>query len=369
MDSVKEKKLQIGLAAKIIAIFCATVTFVALIALVVSGFSSDFANFWWQHVTKPVDNAMYLFFQHIPVKDYVLLVELAVIAGLCVLIPKVGRGFAVSMASIVLMAGVLPLLGYCQQASIDKIDTMYFSGNEQKSYTADDLYDLAIYFREKMKELAPKAIKAEQQYGTEMLVDKAVANLVWQRREFGFLDGAIVSDIELGSYEYTGMTFPYRVTVDENYPAGELLNTITHELCHSKGILRENEATFCAIATEINSQDDFSKYVGYAEALRMSAIALTLEKYDTTKIKKLYGANQGKCGIRSAECAQIFLNVDDLGDYAAMSSDEYVDQLAPFSEGSDIGMMLFDRAGFDMEYDYSRSARLLLEYFDGKIEQ
>lgn len=361
---MEEKKNQIGLAAKIFSISCLAIMILAVIALIICGFSRDFADFWWQSVTKPVDNAMYLFFQHIPVKYFVVLIIVAAIAGLCVLIPKVGRGFAISLASFVLMCGVLPLLGYCEQAGIDKIDRMYFSENVQKSYSVDDLYNLALYFQGKMKELAPKALEVGRKYSAEQLVNKAVTNLSRQSREFEFLRGAIVSDIELGTYDYTGMTFPYRVTVDKNYPAGELLNTITHELCHSKGLIREDEATFCAIATGVNADDYFSQYVGYAEGLRMSAIALTLQGFDSHKIKNLYGMSQGKCGTNRAACVDIYLNADDLEDYAAMSADEYVDQLAPFVDDGDIGMMVFDRVSFDMEYDYSRSARLLLEYFD-----
>ena len=58
----------------------------------------------------------------------------------------------------------------------------------------------------------------------------------------------------------------FGVIVDSKLDKTIKLNTINHELCHTKGILRESEAEFCAYVAGINSTDRFSQYSAYYNA-------------------------------------------------------------------------------------------------------
>ncbi len=361
------QKSKVNLAAKIFFGLSVGILLGAIIALIVSNFSPDFANWWWLHVVRVVDGAMYLAFQYISINYFVLMTILAVLGLLTVFIPKIGRSFAVATVGVVAVAAFVPLINYYQESTTSKLNSLYFSGREEASYSADDLYDLALYFRNRTKKLSKGALLAELGDDKDDVINVAVANLRNAADKFDFLQGGIVRKLEIGEFDYTGMTFPYRVTASEGYSNGELLNTVTHELCHMKGLLREDEATFCAIMAGIWSGDSLAQYVGYAEALRMSAIALTMMDYDARKIDDLFGPFQGECRANSANCANIYLNVDDLDEYVVNDWEEwggYVDQLAPFPSGSDLSEMMANRAHFDGEYYYSRAARLLLEYFD-----
>ena len=155
------QKSKVNLAAKIIFSLSAGILLGVIIALIVSNFSQDFANWWWLHVVRVVDGAMYLAFQYISINYFVLMTILAVLGLLTVFIPKIGRSFAVATVGVVAVAAFVPLINYYQESTTSKLNSLYFSGREEASYSADDLYDLALYFRNRTKKLSKEALSAE----------------------------------------------------------------------------------------------------------------------------------------------------------------------------------------------------------------
>ncbi|MHB1483154.1 MAG: DUF3810 domain-containing protein [Saccharofermentanales bacterium] len=66
----------------------------------------------------------------------------------------------------------------------------------------------------------------------------------------------------------TGMYFPFFVeaNVNTDVPDAFLPNTILHELAHTRGIAREDDASFVAFLTGINHPDNDFKYSSYLDA-------------------------------------------------------------------------------------------------------
>ena len=63
-----------------------------------------------------------------------------------------------------------------------------------------------------------------------------------------------------------GYVKSFNVFVDENQNNVALLNTITHEMCHVKGIDRESEAELCSVVANTKSDNKFSRYSGFYNA-------------------------------------------------------------------------------------------------------
>jgi hypothetical protein len=72
-----------------------------------------------------------------------------------------------------------------------------------------------------------------------------------------------------------GLTNMYTTYLDYNASPVSSLGTITHEYCHTKGIVRENETVFCAFLAGINSNNKVSNYSAYLEAFSRSNYALS----------------------------------------------------------------------------------------------
>lgn len=69
----------------------------------------------------------------------------------------------------------------------------------------------------------------------------------------------------------TGIYFPYfaEVNINTSIPNYQIPITIAHELAHSKGIMRENEANDMAYYILLNSENDYLRYCGLTVAARI----------------------------------------------------------------------------------------------------
>jgi len=87
----------------------------------------------------------------------------------------------------------------------------------------------------------------------------------------------------------TGMYFPFFVEANVNVdiPQAFLPNTILHELAHTRGIAREDEAGFVAFLTGIHHPNMDFKYSSYLDALLQASSALY--SVDTTAYANLQG--------------------------------------------------------------------------------
>ncbi len=77
----------------------------------------------------------------------------------------------------------------------------------------------------------------------------------------------------LGS-KVVGFTTPYTTYFDYESTSTSVLSTITHEFCHTKGVVRESETVYCAFLAGIKSDNQLSNYAAYIEAFSWVSEAL-----------------------------------------------------------------------------------------------
>ena len=155
-----------------------------------------------------------------------------------------------------------------------KVNYEYFNDNVSTKYTKEDLIELNRYFQEKIMNMS-YSFKRENGtiiYEKDML-NTAVNNLLNVSNEYSFLKGWYPSKVDAFSKlehennvdQTLGYTMGYGIKVDTEGDKVMLMHVLTHELCHSKGLVRESETEFCAYVAGIHG-DDLSKYAAYLDA-------------------------------------------------------------------------------------------------------
>lgn len=153
--------------------------------------------------------------------------------------------------------------------AVPKINYKYFPNNVDKIYTENDLIELGNYFKNDIIEMSDDFIRVDGEINYDNnLVDRAIGDLNGISNEYRFLEGLypnkvgymLESELIDDDGSYFGYTSGYGVMVDKNQNDIHLLNTITHEFCHTKGIMKESEAEFCAFIAGMESNDKFSNY-------------------------------------------------------------------------------------------------------------
>ncbi len=152
---------------------------------------------------------------------------------------------------------------------------------------AETVADTAIYFAEKTKELEDKFEIDENGNVVSPYTFDELADLILA--EYQQFDSDFFSQFEtypkelafgfVNSYAgFTGYYSPFfaESNVNTYSPVVSQPVTMAHELAHSKGIMRENEANFFAYYVLACSDDEYLQYCGY---LVMAQIMLS-ESYD-----------------------------------------------------------------------------------------
>lgn len=162
-------------------------------------------------------------------------------------------------------------------------DSLYFKETKNKTYEVEDLIELDKFLQQKVMSMS-KEIKRDD-YGNIKSIDynkQAVKNLKNISNKIELLKGLYPNNSSkinnlmrsfLGS-KTVGFTTPYNTYFDYNKTPTSVLNTITHEFCHTKGILRESETVYCAFLAGIESDDELSRYSSYIEGFSWVSDAL-----------------------------------------------------------------------------------------------
>lgn len=155
-----------------------------------------------------------------------------------------------------------------------KINYEYFDDNVSTKYTKDDLIELNRYYQEKILDMSHsyKRENGSIVYEKDML-DTSVNNLLNISNKYKFLKGWYPSKVDAFSKlehesnvdQTLGYTMGYGIKVDTEGDKVMLMHVLTHELCHSKGLVRESETEFCAYVAGIHG-DDLSRYAAYLDA-------------------------------------------------------------------------------------------------------
>lgn len=163
-------------------------------------------------------------------------------------------------------------------------DSIYFKSTKDKAYEPKDLIRLNEYLS---KTIISEANKIERNEDNTIKTNinynkQAVKNLKNISDEIKLLKGLYPKKSSrinnamrgvLGS-KVVGFTTPYNTYFDYTSPSTSIINTITHEFCHTKGILRESEAVYCTFLAGIKSDDELSNYAAHIEAFSWASEAL-----------------------------------------------------------------------------------------------
>lgn len=119
---------------------------------------------------------------------------------------------------------------------------------------------------------------------------------------------------------FSGIYFPFYAesNISVTVPSYTLPVTICHELAHTKGVMRENEANFTAYYLLITSQDD---YLRYCALLYASNICLneTYDEKDESYYRKAYSLVSDEIWTEYSSASKIWQSydtfLDDIGNW------------------------------------------------------
>lgn len=167
--------------------------------------------------------------------------------------------------------------------NVEKLDRLYMSDKIDNEYTVDDLILLDTHFKEKVLDYSESVERENNQvYFNEDITKVSVDSLKNMSSDFDFLKGKYPTKIRDFTDTFrknnndgtVGFTMGYGIAMDYTFEKVNLIMTATHELCHMKGLIRENETVFCQTIANINYDNDVVKYAGYLEAFNRTTYAL-----------------------------------------------------------------------------------------------
>lgn len=284
------RKIPMLLPTKIFLGIMGGVFGLCIIAVILGIFIPSVAEFMWFNLRNPYYDLGFKLFNNIPNIGSNLILVLFLVILFLLTIQVIFENFRKIKYKIALIVSnviscivftlltlflVLPMGLDFNTYNNSKINEKYFSDNIETVYTEEDLIKLTDYYKKKVMILS----KSFPRIGGEIVYDKdlvlqSTKDLLYMSSAYPFLKGSYVTKVgDFSKYEreknndgtmaYTSM---FGVIVDSNLDKTIKLNTINHELCHTKGILRESEAEFCAYVAGVNSTDRFSQYSAYYNA-------------------------------------------------------------------------------------------------------
>lgn len=167
--------------------------------------------------------------------------------------------------------------------NIEKIDQLYMPEKVDNEYDIDDLIILNSYLKNKVISYTEKLPRDGSRVRFDKDITKeSIKSLQSISNEYTFLKGKYINNIRDFTDIYkkynnngtVGFTMGYGISMDYSLDKISLITTATHELCHMKGLTRENETVFCQIIANTNSSDEVVQYAGYLEAYVRVSYAL-----------------------------------------------------------------------------------------------
>lgn len=284
------RKIPMLLPTKIFLGIMGGLFLLCIIAVILGIFIPGVAEFMWFNVRNPYYDLGFKLFNNIPSVGANLVLVLFLVILFLLTIQVIFENFRKIKYKIALIVSnviscivftlltlflVLPVGLDLSTYNNSKINEKYFSDNVETVYTEEDIINLTNYYKNKVMSLSKSfpRIGGEIVYGKD-LIEQSSKDLLNVSSTYPFLKGSYITKVgDLSTYEreknndgtmaYTSM---FGVVVDSKLDKTIKLNTINHELCHTKGILRESEAEFCAYVAGISSTDRFSQYSAYYNA-------------------------------------------------------------------------------------------------------
>jgi len=285
----KNESIPMNKLSKTVGIVSGIGIFCLLLIAILSNLSIDIGNFVWLNIRNPIFGFLFKIFSVVPTigmmfpiiiflltfiyLGFILFFELrkkikfkkrVIYSNICLALMFVNL-------FMILMPTIFTMLEY----GYGKLNYEYFNSNVDTKYTKEDLIELNKYYQEKILALADSFERDNGSIIYEQdILDTSVNNLLNISNEYKFLKGWYPKKVAaFTKRDYTtnvdqtiGYTMGYGIKVDTEGDKVMLMHVLTHELCHTKGLIRESETEFCAYVASING-DNLSQYAAYIDAL------------------------------------------------------------------------------------------------------
>ena len=283
---MKGNKIKISKTVLVLSIISAILLTIIPILWISLSFFKSVGNFFLIYIRNPIAGLLYNFFESMPeigIKIHSILafmLFILILIVICTLIFKKMKNrniiFNISLAIfsfMLVLTTSISLLNVVNYTSL--IDRYHMEDRINKEYKKEDIVILHDSLLNKVMEMSLEFDRDENGdiVYNDSLEDTAINSLLNISDDYKFLRGHYPRNYKKllpGNKYYDGLTLGvtegFGVSIDYSSNKAELLNTITHELCHTKGIIRENEAVFCSFLAGINSEDNLAQYAAYLEA-------------------------------------------------------------------------------------------------------
>ena len=311
-NNKEEKKLYFDKITKKFNLVWIIVLAFTLIIVILSFFIPPLHEFLWINIVNSINGFIFALLDFSPFlasNFYELVIIVLIIQILLILILKnttkisfkkrnayynIINRILCSLSLIIVVIFILDFVTYGEP----QINYKYFPDNVEKSYNEKDLIELANYFKDEIIEMSDDFTRDNGQiiYNNN-LVDRATQDLIGVSSQLKFLKGlypdkvGYLSEKELSEDDGSSLGYikGYSVMVDKNQNNIHLLNTITHEFCHIKGIMKESEAEFCAFYAGIKSDDKLSNYsANYSAFYRITSVLSNIDSNANDNIEEEY---------------------------------------------------------------------------------
>lgn len=285
----KNESIPMNKFSKTVGIISGCGIIVFLILVVLSNLNVNIGNFIWLNIRNPIMGLLFKIFSFKPTIGITFPVFLTILTFIClafILFFEIKKSIkykkrvlysnlCLGIMFINLFIMLLPTFLTMTEYGYGKINYKYFNNNVNSKYTKEDLIFLNKYYQEKILSLADNFERKNNEivYDKDML-EVSTNNLLNISAKYTFLKGLYPTKVDYFSKkehennvdQTVGYTMGYGIKVDNEGNKVSLLHVLTHELCHTKGLVRESETEFCAYVAGING-DEFSKYAAYIDAL------------------------------------------------------------------------------------------------------
>ena len=281
----EKEKIQYNKFNKILIYVFIVILVMAVLLCLLQFSNPDFSKFMWG-INNKVSDLLFGMMQNMTfVSKYglivveVLLFASIIVEGILSLIYKkdlkTKTKIANIMAPIVVVCGLLVSINTYftfSNASHRGINEIYMRANMGSSYTQENLEDVIDYFKNRIIIYSESLNRVNGEIDTgSKPYDLAVEDLKNLAIKYEFLKGSYpkniytLSESDLKRFDYpVGLTYNFTIGIDDvNLSNLNKIFTITHELCHMKGVFRESDANYCSFLAGYNSNSDVSKYAMY----------------------------------------------------------------------------------------------------------
>jgi len=288
----KKIKTEYSPAYKIVRTICFMIFIMMVITAIMGCFSYNFQMLFWKYVLIPLNDAIFFVAQFVHIKFSSVNISLFVMLVIaCIVLSILIDCFETSkkhnkkekyivINNLRILLSILFIITSFMFMNLlifsnnnPKLDTIYFKDKANQNYTLDQMKDTFSFVEDKVIELAK--IQKRDDAGHIIYSDVeavAISDLKKASLNYDVLKGIYPTHYyKFDKAEFStdpstyGLTFLYNVGINYELEAPQLLNSITHELCHTKGVFKENEAVLCSVMTGIESTNSLSNYAAYLE--------------------------------------------------------------------------------------------------------